>query len=95
MIAGVRRADAHDTIAVPVSGTPWVVQTAAVSRAAAATIASFRRTSLWVAPALASLAMLFAWGIGGSIRRPVAALVSAAERIAGGDLTEAHPRGSR
>ena len=50
-------------------------------------VAGFRRRSLWIAPALTGVALLLAWGIVQSVRRPVQTLTDAAERIASGDLS--------
>ena len=46
---------------------------------------------LAVVPLLAGLALLFAWGAGQSVRRPLATLTAAAERIADGDLSQPVP----
>ena len=43
-------------------------------------------------PLLAALALLFAWGAAQSVRRPLATLTGAAERIAEGDLAQPIPR---
>ena len=51
--------------------------------------AAFRSRSLWLAPGLTAVALLLAWGVVTSVRRPVGALTDAAERIAAGDLS--HP----
>ena len=50
--------------------------------------AAFRRRSLWLAPGLTAVALLLAWGVVTSVRRPVQRLSDAAERIAGGDLSQ-------
>ena len=42
-------------------------------------------------PLLAALALVFAWGAGQSVRRPLATLTAAAERIAAGDLSQPLP----
>lgn len=73
-----RRADA------PIAGTPWAVT---MIEPASSEIDTFRRRSLWLAPSLSALAVLMAWGIVMSVRRPVRALTNAAERIASGDLS--------
>jgi signal transduction histidine kinase len=46
---------------------------------------------LAVVPLLVGLALLFAWGAGQSVRRPLETLTAAAERIAGGDLAQPVP----
>ena len=43
-------------------------------------------------PLLAALALLFSWGAAQSVRRPLATLTDAAERIAAGDLAQPIPR---
>jgi HAMP domain-containing protein len=68
-----------------VAGTPWVVN---IVEPASDEIASFRRRSLWLAPSLTLVAVLMAWAIVLSVRRPVQALTAAAERIASGDLSQ-------
>ncbi len=72
------------TTAVP--GTAWSLTLTATGGDPLAPIAAMRRRLLWLAPALAALAMLFGWGIVGSVRRPLKRLTTAAERIARGDL---------
>lgn len=70
-----------------VAGTPWSVSPAEAADVAE-TIASFRRRSLWFAPSVAALASLLAWGLVMSVRRPLAELTAAAERIAAGNLRD-------
>ncbi len=53
--------------------------------------AAFRSRSLWLAPGLTAVALLLAWGVVTSVRRPVGALTDAAERIAAGDLSHHIP----
>lgn len=69
-----------------VSGTAWTLTLTETGDDPLGPIAALRRRSLWLAPALAALAMLFGWGIVGSVRRPLKRLTTAAERIARGDL---------
>ena len=59
----------------------------ALAGSIAAETAAFRRRSLWLAPGLTAVALLLAWGVVTSVRRPVRTLTDAAERIAGGDLS--------
>lgn len=73
-------------VTVPVRGTPWSLRLSDTADGAGASIAVFRRRSLWLAPALAALAMVLGWGIGRSIRQPLRDLTSVAERIARGEL---------
>ena len=60
----------------------------ALSGVVAEETAAFRRRSLWLAPGLTAVALLLAWGVVTSVRRPVRTLTDAAERIAGGDLSQ-------
>ena len=53
--------------------------------------AAFRARSLWLAPGLTAVALLLAWGVVTSVRRPVGTLTDAAERIAAGDLSHRIP----
>jgi signal transduction histidine kinase len=74
------------TIGVP--GTAWSLTLTDLGEDPLASIAAFRRRSLWLAPSLTALAMLFGWGIARSVRRPLKRLTTAAERIARGDLQQ-------
>ncbi len=69
-----------------VPGTTWSLTLSGLEGDPVASIGAMRRRLLWLAPALAALAMLFGWGIVGSVRRPLKRLTTAAERIARGDL---------
>jgi signal transduction histidine kinase len=75
--------DDAPTAAVP--GTPWTV--AAVVPDGDDPVAAFRSRSIWISPALATLAVLLATGIAVSVNRPLASLTRAAERIAAGNLS--------
>ena len=52
---------------------------------------SFARTLAWLTPLLVALSLLFGWGAGRSVRRPLLALTAATERIAAGDLEQPVP----
>lgn len=52
---------------------------------------SLSRRWLAVLPLMAALALVFAWGAGQSVRRPLATLTAVAERIAEGDLAQPVP----
>jgi len=52
---------------------------------------AFLRTLSWLAPTLVAASLLFAWGAGRSVARPLKVLTAAAERIAWGDLRVAIP----
>jgi signal transduction histidine kinase len=80
-------ADRDTTIGVaPVHATSWRVQITRGGPGPLAPIAAFRRRSFWLAPSLAALATLLAWGIATSVRHPLRRLTQSAERIARGDL---------
>jgi signal transduction histidine kinase len=81
--------DTRVSFSVAVEGTPWSVVMRNVGPDPMGPVATFRRRSLWLAPSLAALAMLLAWGIARSVRRPLKGLTVSAERIAEGDLD--HP----
>jgi len=74
-----------DDTASRVAGTPWFVSSLEQPEVAE-TIGTFRRRSLWFAPSVAALALVLAWGLVLSVRRPLAALTASAERIAAGNL---------
>lgn len=62
---------------------PWHV---VIDDAPGTSAPSFLQTLAWLAPLLVALALLFAWGAGRSVSRPLLVLTGAAERIAWGDL---------
>jgi signal transduction histidine kinase len=82
------QAASEKALMAPVAGTSWQLQLHDSSPDPLGPIAAFRRRSLWLAPALTALAMLFGWGIATSVRRPLSTLTKSAERIAGGDLSD-------
>lgn len=49
------------------------------------------RTLAWLGPLLVLLSLLLAWGVGRSVRVPLAVLTREAERLAGGDLSTPIP----
>lgn len=89
VVAGSRAFDTAPWYAtdVPVPATPWRLRVSDTGSDPRAPIERFRRTSLWLAPTFALLAMLLGWGVARSVRRPLMSLTRAAERIAGGDLS--------
>jgi signal transduction histidine kinase len=84
-----REGDTHGSFTSRVDGTPWSVVISNVGPDPLGPVATFRRRSLWLAPSLAALATLLAWGIARSVRRPLKGLTASAERIAKGDLDHA------
>jgi signal transduction histidine kinase len=75
--------------AAPLSVVPWQVVTPPNGPLAGR---SRTWTALLLAPVLIGLALLFAWGVGRSVRTPLAALTGATDRIAAGDLDAPVPR---
>jgi len=68
---------------------PWTVALTQPRSEMFATVADLQRRWLTIAPALAGLAVVFAWGVARSVKRPIAQLEAGAARIAAGDLL--HP----
>jgi signal transduction histidine kinase len=85
LVAGSELPASRITASAGVPGTTWAVRVAADVEPAMAT---FRRRSLALTVALASLALLLAWGVSRSVRQPLQGLTRAAERIAGGNLEQ-------
>jgi signal transduction histidine kinase len=77
--------NAAQAVEASVAGTPWSIRVSAASPGDP--VGTFRLRSLWLAPSLAVLAILMAWGIVQSVQRPIASLTAAAERITAGDLS--------
>jgi signal transduction histidine kinase len=75
-------------IVTPLQLAPWRV---VIASGAGVGRAAFLRTLGWLAPALVAASLLFAWGAGRSVARPLKVLTTAAERIAWGDLHVAIP----
>lgn len=90
--ASVVRGRVPDVLAfVPLSVVPWGIAVRQPEEEAFAALAALRRRLLLLGPAVVAVAALFAWGTARSIRKPLAVLTDAAERIAGGDLGRAIP----
>ena len=90
--ASVVRGRVADVLAfVPLSVVPWGIAVRQPEEEAFAALAALRRRLLLLGPAVVAVAVLFAWGTARSIRKPLAVLTDAAERIAGGDLGRAIP----
>ncbi len=76
------------SVQVPIRGTTWTLRMAPAADAQDPAVV-LRRRAVWLGASLtglAALVMLFAWGMGRSVRQPLAGLTRAAEQIAGGDL---------
>lgn len=78
--------------AAPLRTAPWVVVVRQDQAETFAEARRLRRAMLWLGPTLLALALVFAWGAARSVRRPLALLTQAAERIASGDLEQPIPR---
>jgi signal transduction histidine kinase len=85
LVAGSELPPSNVTASAEVPGTTWALRVAADSDPVTAT---FRRRSIALTIALASLALLLAWGVSRSVRQPLHGLTLAAERIAGGNLAQ-------
>jgi signal transduction histidine kinase len=70
----------------PLSVAPWAVAVRQAESEAFAPVFALGQDILLLGSVLLALALLFAWGVARSVRRPVAVLTRAAERIAGGNL---------
>jgi signal transduction histidine kinase len=68
---------------------PWRLVLSQPAAEIFAPVRALQRRLLVLAPTLAAVAALFAWGVARSVKRPLAQLETAAARIAAGDLT--HP----
>jgi signal transduction histidine kinase len=75
----------------PVTVAPWVISVRQATARAFAPALALRRDILLLWPILAALALLFAWGAARSVRKPLAVLTTAAERIAEGRIAEPIP----
>jgi signal transduction histidine kinase len=90
--AGPRRADTDFLVAMaPVSGGAWRVQLSQPRSAALAPVFALRRILVGSTVVLIPFAVLVAWATARSIRRPVMAMTSAAERLAQGDFSASVP----
>ena len=69
----------------------WRVVVHTTGHGRAAPERSLVRTLAWLTPLLVALSLLFGWGAGRSVRRPLLALTAATERIAAGDLEQPVP----
>ena len=76
----------------PLSLVPWAVVIRQSDREVFAPVYEGRRRLLQWGPIMLVLGLLFTWGAAESVRKPLALLTRAAERIAAGDLGEPIPR---
>ncbi len=79
--------DVHVTSRLMV--VPWTVSLDEPAEENFTGLAALRNEWMILAPALALVSAVFAWGVARSVKRPLARLDAAAAQIAGGDLT--HP----
>jgi signal transduction histidine kinase len=75
----------------PVSGAPWIVSIRQPEHEAFAPAFALGRNLGILGSVLLVLALVFAWGVARSVRKPLAVLTGAAELIAGGNLDQAIP----
>ena len=76
----------------PLSLVPWAIVIRQSDREVFAAVYEGRRRLLQWGPMMLALGLLFTWGAAESVRKPLALLTRAAERIAAGDLREPIPR---
>lgn len=70
---------------------PWTLVLAQPAWELFAAVRTLERRWLILAPTLAGIAAVFAWGVSRSVKRPLALLSEATARIAAGDLTRPLP----
>jgi signal transduction histidine kinase len=70
---------------------PWTIVVVQPARDAFAAVKTLERRWLVLAPSLAAIAAVFAWGVSRSVKVPLAKLNLAAARIAAGDLSRPLP----
>ncbi len=75
----------------PLSVVPWGISIRQPEEEAFAAVAALRRRIVWLGPVLLAVALLFAWGAARSVRKPLAVLTEAAERIASGEMASPIP----
>ena len=83
--------DGDVAAAAHVATLPWAVLIRQPEAEALSAAATLQRRLAALAPVLFAVTALFAWGAARSLRRPLAVLNSAAERIAAGDLERPIP----
>ena len=82
----------REVVAVaPLASAPWAVGVRQAEHDAFAPVFALGQDILLVGSVLLALALLFAWGVARSVRKPLAVLTRAAERIAGGNLEKPIP----
>jgi signal transduction histidine kinase len=86
-------ASGGDVIAyAPLSLVPWAIVIRQSDQEVFAPVNQARRRLVQWVPLMLALGLLFTWGAAESVRRPLALLTRAAERIAAGDLRRPIPR---
>jgi signal transduction histidine kinase len=89
---GERPARVREVLAfTPLSVAPWGVAIRQPEDEALGSLARLWTRLVLMGSAVLAIGLLFAWGAASSIRRPVRILTDAAERIAGGQMTEPIP----
>jgi signal transduction histidine kinase len=79
------------TVSARLTVVPWRLVLSQPARETFAAVSVLERRWLVLAPSLAALAAVFAWGVSRSVKAPLAKLDQAAARIAVGDLTQPLP----
>lgn len=83
---------ANEVIALaPLSAAPWAVNVRQAEEEAFGPYFVLDRNMLLLGSVLLGVALLFAWGVARSVRKPVDMLTRSAERIAGGNLEQPIP----
>lgn len=75
----------------PLAVAPWGISIRQPEAEALSPVGTLLRKILWWGPILLAVALLFAWGAARSVRKPLAVLTEAAERIASGELANPIP----
>lgn len=75
----------------PLRPVAWAICLKTPESPALARSSALRNTLLWLGPVVMAFGLLFAYGAGQSVLRPVRILTRASERIAAGTLTEVIP----
>jgi signal transduction histidine kinase len=92
VLAGTPGGSDDVVVAKPLTILPWRVTLSQPDRELFGPVRDLKRRLLILTPALAGFAVLFAWGIGRSVKRPLRQLEQAAARIEAGDLLHPVPK---
>jgi signal transduction histidine kinase len=92
VLAGTSGGPSGVVVAKSLTVLPWRVVLSQPDREVFAPVRRLQRRLAILTPALAGFAVLFAWGIARSVKRPLVQLEQAAARIAAGDLLHPVPK---